>query len=167
MIFGTKLVCVKSGTCCRRGVCGGYGWSECCAPKREVQRRRHELQRRRRTFWEPIFRAGGLGGGKAQWRQRGTTWLRQSRCAAWAAGLVGVRRGAAGGASGLWVGVSPGIRRCTKVWVKTKVPPHVVHVKYKTTRYSGVQVDTPRMGTRGVGGSFFLGFCCGKFVNAA
>jgi hypothetical protein len=43
-----------------------------------------------------------------------------------------------------------------------KVPPHLVRVKYKTTRSSGVEVDTP--GTRRFTGptSVFLGFSCGK-----
>ena len=60
--------------------------------------------------------------------------------------------------------------------VKMKVPPHVVRVKYKTTRYCGVEVDTPRMRVRVGSTSVFLGFSCGKlwkgasfagFVNAA
>jgi len=74
----------------------------------------------------------------------------------------------AGGASkGPCQGVSQGDRRFTRVTVKMKVPPALVHVKYKSTICCGDDADTPQMGTGSKRDSVFLGFCCGKSVNPA
>jgi hypothetical protein len=64
---------------------------------------------------------------------------------------------------GSFSAVWPGIRALhQELRVRLKVPPHVVRVKYKTTRSSGSEVDTP--GTRRFmrPTSVFLGFSCGK-----
>jgi hypothetical protein len=64
-------------------------------------------------------------------------------------------------------GVSQSRRRFTKERVSLKVPPYLVHVKYKTTTSSGAEVDTPGTRPQGPSTSDFLGFLCGKLREAA
>src|ERR1700744_739126 len=64
-----------------------------------------------------------------------------------------------GSLSAVW----PGLRALhQELRVRLKVPPHVVRVKYKTTRSSGSEVDTPRTRRFMRPTSVFLGFSCGK-----
>ena len=64
---------------------------------------------------------------------------------------------------GSFSAVWPGLRALhQELRVSLKVPPHVVRVKYKTTRSSGGEVDTPRTRRFMRPTSVFLGFSCGK-----
>jgi hypothetical protein len=48
-----------------------------------------------------------------------------------------------------------------------KVPPYVVHVKYKTTTYSGIDAGTPKHAEIVASTSIFMGFSCGKLGERA
>ena len=73
----------------------------------------------------------------------------------------------AGGASRFLVKVWPGEQALHQRAVRLKVTPHLVRVKYKTTRSCGVEVDTPQMRGCAEAEAVFWGFCCGKFMNRA